>query len=118
MSENGKVEKERALVLEKLVTLVPEDMEAASMWPILHDLLMPRYKEGVCTRVGASLRIRAQGTCWLVTVDCETEGVQMALACDSLHDLFTQLEKALCNNRVRWSENYATAKKRRQAHSK
>lgn len=106
---------ERARVLKDVLSMVPQDPEALSNYPLLTDLMLPRYEADVCTRVGAVLKVRAQGTCWLVTIECPSEGVQTALGCSTLHDLCGWLEKVLGQGLCNWSETWEVQKRRRQA---
>lgn len=115
MAKRREAKQERAAVLKNLQLLVPQDPEAASQYPLFTDLLLPRYEGDACTRQGGVVRIRANGTCWLVSIECPSEGVQTVLALSSLHDFCVQVEKALGSGTLNWSETWEVQKKRRQA---
>jgi hypothetical protein len=104
----------RAKALEGISLQAPDDSAAEKTYPLLTDLLLPRFDDDKCTRVGASLRLRSQGSCWLVTIECPTEGVQTAIGVLTLVDVLTVVECALAAGDCNWGENWATAKKRRQ----
>lgn len=115
MAKRKQEKVERAAVLKNLQTLVPQDPEAVANYPLFTDLLLPRYEGESCTRQGAVVRLRSNGTCWLLTIECPAEGVQTAIGLPTLHDLCAQVEKALSSCTLNWAETWEVQKKRRQA---
>lgn len=115
MAKRKEVKPERARVLKDLQVLVPQDDEAASQYPLLIDLLLPRYEGEQCTRQGATVRIKANGTCWMVSIECPSEGMQTALGLSTLHDFCAQVERQLGGSQLNWAETWQVQKKRRQA---
>jgi hypothetical protein len=107
--------KERAKVLEGVKSLVPSDIEGAANYPLLVDLLMPRYEDSALTRAPATLRLKAVGTCWQVAIECPTEGVQCVVGLLTVHNLLEQLELTLGSGQVNWSETWEIQKRARQA---
>jgi hypothetical protein len=105
---------ERAKCLENVAPLSLQDAVCAEKWPLLHDLLSSRWKEGKQVRIGSRLGIRAEGAAYRVSIDCTTEGLSASFLVVTLVDLFDEIEAKLSNGRVAWGLSYAAAKKGRQ----
>lgn len=114
MSKKKEVKVERADVLKHVVTLVPDDSECRARYPLFTDLMLPRYVQDECTRQGATLRVKAHGTCWMLTIECPSEGIQTAMGLLTLNDLVGQVEVALAQAELNWSETWEVQKRRRQ----
>lgn len=114
MKKNGKPRAERADCLSKLGDLLPCDIEGKQLYPTLTDLLTPRFKDGVLTRLGSKLSIRVDGSCYVVVVDCPTEGVQAVVSLETLHTMLEEIERYVSSGRAVWSMNYESRKKARR----
>ena len=104
-------EPELANILKKVSLDCFQDAEGKKLFPILHDLLSDRWKDGVRTRQGARLRLSVDGGCLRVVIECPTEGMQAILAVSSLASLLEALEKDLGNGKTHWGLTWARQKK-------
>jgi len=82
--------------------------------PTLLDIMRPRFKEGLCRRLGASLNIRVVGGNYVVRVSCPTEEVQATVVVESLAQLEVALEAALRAPSCVWLPDYESQKKSRR----
>jgi hypothetical protein len=114
MTKPVKPKAERAKCLENVAPLSLQDDVCREKWPMLHDLLSSRWKEGKQVRVGSRIGIRAEGAAYRVSIDCTTEGLSASFLVVTLVDLFDEIEQKLANGRVTWGLSYAAAKRGRQ----
>lgn len=111
MSEKNKAPRERAEVFADLKAVMLHDDEAMKRFPFLTDVLKPKYKDGVMTRVAGVMTLTVEGAAWRVSIRCEEEGLQTVAVVSSLVDLFSCLETFLSSEKAVWTMTY-NAKKR------
>jgi len=104
----------RARALENVIVLTPQDEGAEARWPLLLDLLMPRYSGEACVRRPAVLKIDARGNAWSVSLVCPSEGVQCTTTHASLVDVFNEVERLLGSGTLHWIETWEAQKKARR----
>jgi hypothetical protein len=102
---------EKANVFQHVGPLVPQDAAAQDAYPVLLDLLLPRYRDGVLVRQSSSLRLRQHGSVWAVTIACPTECLECTVLAESLCDVLAAVEKVLSSGRAVWVPGYSRAKK-------
>lgn len=88
-----------------------QDDNGRKLFPTLHDLLSPRWKDTVMTRQGARLTVRVDAGNLRVTIDCPTEGLVSSFMIESLDELLPTLERVLANGQAKWGLSYGRAKK-------
>jgi hypothetical protein len=93
---------------------VLNDAQGQEMAPTLYSLLKPTFRDGKCCRLGATLRLKVNGSHYVVTVSCETEELQATLVLDSLVDLVPAVELLCASPKTAWLEMYAATKRARQ----
>lgn len=113
MSEaNGKrPAAERCKVLQGIRFDVFQDAEGKKAFPLLHDLLSPRWKDGVCTRQGAKIRVFVEAGNLRVALEAPTEGVQAIVTVGGMIGVFEALETALTGGKISWGLSWKLAKK-------
>lgn len=111
MDKNGKPKVEAAKLLAGVTFSTPADKEARKLVPNLFDLLCPRYRDGICTRQPGRLSIKVDGGCYRVVIECPTEGVQTALAVESIVGLAELVEALLLNGKPHWGMTWQKAKR-------
>lgn len=114
MTKPEKAKAERAKCLEHVAPLSLQDAVCRENWPLLHDLLSSRWKEGKQVRIGSRIGIRAEGAAYRVSIDCATEGLSASFLVVTIVDLFDEIEGKLANGCVAWGLSYAAAKRGRQ----
>jgi len=116
MSEptNGQKKKpkaEAAKLLRAFKETTPADERAKKATPNLLDVLLPIFRDGVCTRQGGRLSVSADGGSWRVSLECPTEGLATIILVDSLATLQDELEAVLASGRARWGLSWDRKKK-------
>jgi hypothetical protein len=113
MKANSKPAPERANCLNGLTALVPQDAEGQTRYPVILDLLLPRWRGNTMTRQAGRLSIRVEGAGFRVTLDCPTEGLLTHIHVASLADLLKTVEDHVSKGRANWQPNYETQKRGR-----
>lgn len=110
-----KVIPDSAELLAGVRCLVPADPEGEMLFPLVLQLLLPRYDaEGRLTRESGRLSVTARGNAWFVRIDCPTEGYAADVHITSLSTLVNEVEATLADKRVVWITDYAAQKRARQ----
>lgn len=104
---------ERARCLNGVTELRPLADDAAEAFPDFFDVMMPRYKDGICTRKPGRLTLVAEGNLWKITLDCPTEELMTVVYLSTLVDLATQLERAIHSPGCVWTPDWNAKKKER-----
>ena len=91
-----------------------EDPEGELACPTLSQLLLPRFKEGKCTRLGGSLSLRVVGGFFVVRIACPTEQCQTTFTLTSLSQLTERLEAAVQSTSTVWLPDYDSQKRARR----
>lgn len=115
LTEKKKMVVERAKVLQNLAPLVPQDGPGLKRYPVLLDLLTPRWSDGQQTRMAGRLAIRVEGSYFRVTVECPTEGLMTSVVTDSLVDMLDALEANVASGKAAWQQTYDAARKSRKS---
>lgn len=113
MRKNGKAAQE-SNPLELGKNACPEDAEALAKWPMLCNLLWPRFKDGKCVRGAGRVTVKCIGGYYVVAVACPTEQVQTTLVFESLVNLLDQLESSVQSSICVWLPDFESQKKARQ----
>lgn len=111
MAERKKQKPALVPYLEEMVQLELHDEAARERYPILTELLMPKYSEGHLTRQEGSLRIQPRGPVWQIGLECPSESAQCAGDFVTLVGLIEALEERLASHQIVWHQSY---KKRRR----
>lgn len=102
---------ERASVFDKVVASAPQDDKAEELWPNLWELIMPKYKDGICTRQPGSLRIKVEGSYFRVYLECPTEGLCTSIMLATMNNAFEAFEGAAARGELNWVPTFDRAKK-------
>jgi hypothetical protein len=108
---NGKVETAKALMGLNVVQL--QDDAGKTACPTLTDLLSSRWRDGHMTRQSGRLTLRQEGSGWLVTIDCPTEGVQARIRLTTLLNVCEQIESLVASGHCQWTPDYISQRKAR-----
>jgi len=115
MSEDKVIPEFRKCLIGK-VSLAPTDDEFARRYPVLFELMVPRFdakrrltsEGGVCSQ-------RVDGSLYRVTLICGSpDDVQTVMETTTLCDLWEQLELHVCKPDVAWTPTYDAKKRRRR----
>lgn len=106
---------ERPTCLNGATAVVPTDTDAQHELPLLFELLVPQYTDGVMTREEATIVIKATGSGWQASINCPTEECGAKFFFLSLTTLFLDMEKTLAGGNAIWTPDYRTLRKARQA---
>jgi hypothetical protein len=110
-NERKKPERERAELLADRKAAELHDEEARKHYPFLCDVLYPRFRDGVQTRVAGILTLTVENGAYRVTLRCEEEGLQTVAVLTTLSDLWTCLEAFLASEKAAWTLTYNAKKK-------
>lgn len=108
---NGKVETAKCLAGLNVVML--QDDAGKTACPTLVDLLSGRWRDGNMTRQPGKLTMRQEGSGWLVTIDCPTEGVQARIRLQTLLNVAEQIETLVSSGHCQWTPDYISQRKAR-----
>jgi len=111
MSNQPKPQREVADVLKDLRLTTVQDDDGLALYPVLFDLLNPRYKDGKLTRLGGRLSIKADSGVWRISLECPSEEVACTLVVRSLHECLGELEVAIMQKTVFWDQSWSKRKK-------
>jgi hypothetical protein len=111
MEKPKKVKAETADVLRNVKFDRPADETGTALYPILFDLLCPRWRDGVQTRKAGRLSVRCDGGAYRVSIECPTEGVQTTVLLTCLDTLVADIEAFLGSGKTHWSLTWAQQKK-------
>lgn len=115
MSLKDTVKADPVPILIGKVGIPPHDEDAVKEWPVLMELLLPRYDlKGRMTRESGSLSVRCEGSLFRVTITCPTEDAQASMDTDGLIDLLTRIEQWLLTGRANWAPTWKTRERARQ----
>lgn len=111
MESNGKPKPERAKCLERVTFTLPDDEGGKALFPLLFDLLTPRWKEGVVTRQPGRLSLKPDGSSWRISIECPTEGLQTSFIVNSLESAFMEAECLIESGKAHWGLTWQKQKK-------
>lgn len=96
--------------------LSPHDDEAAQQWPLLIEMLLPKYDDkGRLTREAGILSIKVDGPVFRVSMICPSEEGQTVMTLSSIVGLLDQLEVILNDPRTVWTKTFDSKKRTGQA---
>jgi hypothetical protein len=110
--KNGKPEEKDRVALG--VNVVLEDPDGKDAAPTLFDILAPRFKDGKCTRLGASLSLRVVGGFYVIRIGCPSEQAQATFTLHTLASLLADLERNVQSSSCVWLPDYDSQKRARR----
>lgn len=115
MSMKETVRAEPVPILIGKVGIPPQDDEATKEWPILMELLLPKYDhKGRMTRESGTLSVRCEGSLFRITITCPTEDAQASMDYHQLVDILTTVERWLLTGKANWAPTWKTRERARQ----
>lgn len=115
MAEPKKPVVEVADILKGLTLAKIDDEAGKLLYPIVFDLLAPRYKDGACTRQAGKLTLKVEVGTWQVQIECPSEKVQTRLYVRSLDNFLQDVENLLASGKMQWGPTWDRAKKDKPA---
>lgn len=97
--------------LSKVALTILKDEAAKKEMPVLLDVLLPIWQDGVMVRQPGRLSITPDGGHWRCTIECPTEGLQTTLLLDQLPSLLQALDAALASGKMPWGMSWQRRKK-------
>lgn len=98
-------------ILQGVVRAQLDDDKALEAYPLLVDLLRPKYEDGKQVTEAGRVTITVKGAHWEIRLDLPTFLLQCVVMPSSLFDALQQLEDALASGRVVWHPGYNRKKK-------
>lgn len=88
-----------------------QDDAGKALYPVLVDLLTPRFKDGKMTRQGGRLSLKADSGVWRMSLECPTEGLQTTCIISTLETALAEMEDHVIDGASNWEMTWARRKK-------